>query len=326
MAVPPKLLGPSLAQVIRDYLEELRGMRRAPATLQSYGTKLAWLLGLLGDKPINTIDGSDLALVLSQLASGWPGQRPRSTTSVNQLHSTYLAFFRWAAHRGLVPGSQLRTPAPARAEASPVPAMPNDALVRLLATISQSNEPLSGRDLVAFALYASTGVRRNELLGVRVQDVDVDAFLLRIIDHKRNASFLRPMPESVARLVGRYICAGIPGRGIRPEEVLFAGRTWTMAMSGRAMDLRFRYWCSIASVPTEYSLHSLRAGLATRLYRATKDAIMVERVLGHRQRSTGSPYVQTSPEEIRIAVETAWRIIEKSLPRNWTHKKFTTAS
>lgn len=97
-------------------------------------------------------------------------------------------------------------------------------------------------------------------------------------------------------------------------------------MSGRAMDLPFRHWCSIANIPADYSLHSLRSGLATRLYKATKDALLVERVLGHRQRHTGSPYVQTSPEETRTAVETAWRSIARSLPRHWTEKSFTTAS
>ncbi len=226
-ARPPVESGAGLGEVIDEYIEELRALRRARATLQSYRTKLGWLLALVGDKPINTVSAADLAYALTALADGWPGESCRSTTTVNQLHSTFLAFFRWAAQRGFVAWVHLRMPMPARAEAAPVPAMPDDCLVRLLTAVMQSNETLSGRDLVAFVLYASTGLRRNELLNVRVQDVDMELLQLRVVDLKRNAHFSRPVPESVARLLGRYIYRGIPGKGIRPEEVLFAGQTWT---------------------------------------------------------------------------------------------------
>jgi integrase len=71
--------------------------------------------------------------------------------------------------------------------------------------------------------------------------------------------------------------------------------------------LRFEHWKKAAGLRPKFTLHSFRAGFAPRLYRATKDAVLVSNAMGHKSLSSINRYISLKENSIRSAMEKAFR-------------------
>jgi site-specific recombinase XerD len=86
----------------RDFLNSLRASRRAGSTLESYAKKLKSLEKLMGNIFLQQITSNELIRAVISLEQGYPGVRPRSGTSMNQIRSVVRTFFYWARETGRI--------------------------------------------------------------------------------------------------------------------------------------------------------------------------------------------------------------------------------
>lgn len=160
------------------------------------------------------------------------------------------------------------------------------------------------RERVIVVLGLSVGLRRAEMAGVEVGDIDLAARTLFVRCGKGGHERLLPMPTSTARMIGQYIANEAlssgplirslldPQAGIGAETVgiIFARLAYRSGVKRRARD--------------GVGAHSLRHSFASSLYEATSDVLIVRDLLGHVSLGTTEVYVRGfGMERLRAAVE-----------------------
>jgi len=156
------------------------------------------------------------------------------------------------------------------------------------------------RDEALFAVYAYTGIRRTEALGLRVEDFDPKAAALRLRITKGGGSRVLYVPKRLSRILEKYMKLHAPALASLP---LFPGRITDCPLTPRQAQQRFDLWKKRSGVNASLTIHPFRAGYATLLHKATKDLLLVARAMGHKDLSTTERYVRLDESVVREAVE-----------------------
>lgn len=151
----------AVGELVGRYVRWLRNEWGAtPATVRDYEGVLARMSIALADREPLEVTIDDLRDVIDL----WADREPRTRAKVT---SIVRAFWAWAEEQDKVPlspASKLRRP---RAPRRTAPLLPHNADARLLSSATRA------RDRVALLVLLDLGVRRSELAGVRVRDVDL---------------------------------------------------------------------------------------------------------------------------------------------------------
>lgn len=151
--------------------------------------------------------------------------------------------------------------------------------VKLRAAMPEDPSMLSARDQLMVDVLLATGIRVSSLVGLNMDDVDLDAERLWI-----RAKEARRMSVALPRALGARLVAGAA------KGPLFRSRLGTR-LGACAVQLRLAGWVAEAGIREGVSPHSLRHTCATRMYRETKALRRVQVALGHRSVMTTERYV-----------------------------------
>jgi integrase/recombinase XerD len=139
-----------------------------------------------------------------------------------------------------------------------------------------------------------TGIRLGSALGLRVEDVDLQARELVI----RCAKASRPDRLPISREVTRTLATWI---GDRTDGPLFSSRSgWSLC--GRHVQRRFRRAVEAAGITRAVSPHSCRHAFAVKMLARTGDVTLVQAALRHRSIASTLIYARTSPDRLRAAI------------------------
>jgi site-specific recombinase XerD len=172
---------------------------------------------------------------------------------------------------------------------------------------------LNLRDRAMFELAYACGLRAEELVSLRLEDVDYDAEQLRVEGKGRKTRFL-PVGEQALNAVGEYVRRGRPrlaessaarrapagGAADRGEHALF------LSKSGRRLSTsdvrrRLRRWMRHSGVEATAGAiapHALRHSYATHLLDGGADLRSIQELLGHA--SVSSTQIYTRVESARL--------------------------
>jgi integrase/recombinase XerC len=131
------------------------------------------------------------------------------------------------------------------------------------------------RDIAMMELLYASGIRRAELVGLNVSDVDLDRRLMRVIGkgNKQRTVFIN---QAAADAIRTYL-------GVRP-------RTADEALSGLTKHI---------------TPHVMRHSFATHLLENGADIMTIKELLGHESLSTTQIYTNVSLEHMRRSYEEA---------------------
>ena len=139
------------------------------------------------------------------------------------------------------------------------------------------NASFKDRDRLIVELFHYTGIRRAELLNIRVCEIDFDRKQI-LINGKGNKQRYVPFNEKLHRMLKEYIGRhGISRNLIRIKE--------------RRIDCIFEEISR--KVGFRVHPHMLRHAYASELYRKTKDVLLIKKLLGHSNIATTSRYLES---------------------------------
>ena len=135
----------------------------------------------------------------------------KSAYSLNSSISRMLAFLAWMKKRGYHPGGidLVKVPVPEIIHE----AIPDDD-IRKLFTLAESD---AWRTRILISLF--TGLRKRDVDGLRLADIDLDRMTLSVVQQKTHKAAVKPIPDVAEPLLRRYI-DGLDGG----QERLFADR------------------------------------------------------------------------------------------------------
>jgi site-specific recombinase XerD len=163
------------------------------------------------------------------------------------------------------------------------------------------------RDRALFELAYSCGLRAEELVTLRVGDLDHDGEQLRVEGKGRKTRFL-PVGEVSMAAVRLYLERGRnglvasrePGQRAEQAQALF------LSKSGKPLGTsdvrrRLRAWATHARIPGGATPHALRHSFATHLLDGGADLRSIQELLGHASVSTTQVYTRVESARLRSA-------------------------
>jgi site-specific recombinase XerD len=165
--------------------------------------------------------------------------------------------------------------------------------------------PLILRDRALFELAYSCGLRAEELVTLRVADVDHDGEQLRVEGKGRKTRYL-PVGEVAMAAVRSYLERGRNGLTSpnEPDERAEKAQALFLSKTGKPLGTsdvrrRLRAWATRARIPGGATPHALRHSYATHLLDGGADLRSIQELLGHASVSTTQVYTRVESARLR---------------------------
>ena len=163
------------------------------------------------------------------------------------------------------------------------------------------------RNKLIVELFYSTGIRRAELIGIELKDVDLGGGLLKVLG-KRNKERIIPLLPSVKSSIEAYLPARLEVVSDSEEEHLFVTGRGVKVYDRLVYDIIKNYFRGVSSKQKQ-SPHILRHSFATHLLNQGADLNSVKELLGHSSLAATQVYTHNSIAELH-------KVYEKAHPRN----------
>lgn len=154
---------------------------------------------------------------------------------------------------------------------------------------------MAARDQAILELLYGAGLRRAELLALRLRDVDAIAETVRVVGKGSKERVVPIGPEAALALQRYRQAARLPDQ---PAAPLFINKA-RKALSAAGLALIVRKYVQAARLPAGVSPHKIRHSFATHLLDAGADLRSVQTLLGHANLSTTQIYTHVTTERLQ---------------------------
>jgi integrase/recombinase XerD len=279
------------------YLEYERGLSRN--TLDAYRSDLLqyglWLRARELD-PLQVTHG-DLADFLSGLATGGEDRPAVAPATLQRKVACLRSFHRHLRREDLIsddPTAQIK--APRQGKRLPK-VLSRDEVGRLLSQ-PKGTEPAALRDRALLELMYACGLRASEATGLDLQDLDLEAGILRARG-KGSKERIVPVGGAATRALVAYLQRGRPKLvGVRHESALFVNQRG-QGLTRQGLYKIVQRHAKTAGLASRMSPHTLRHTFATHLLAGGCDLRSVQEMLGHADIATTQLYTHLSTERLR---------------------------
>jgi integrase/recombinase XerD len=207
--------------------------------------------------------------------------------------------FRWAVRKHRVPAnpaSDLDHPRPI--QKLPLALSP-DQVEQILAQ-PDVGTPLGLRDRAMMEVLYATGIRRSELAHLRVEDVDANQAIVRVVQGKGQKDRMVPIGGRALHWVRRWLDEARPALALPDDRALFVSARGIGIVPGDLTPLVGRYVRS-SGVAKHGSCHLFRHAMATALHNAGCDIRLVQAMLGHAKLDTTAIYTHVGIANLQAA-------------------------
>ena len=142
------------------------------------------------------------------------------------------------------------------------------------------------------SLIYSAGLRRSELINLKLTDIDSSRMTLHIRQSKGKKDRVLPLSVKILDLLREYF------KAYKPKEYLFEGQTGGM-YGKRSIQLVFNNALKKSGIKKQASLHTLRHSNATHLLEAGTDLRYIQELLGHKSSKTTEIYTHVSQTKLQ---------------------------
>jgi integrase/recombinase XerD len=208
-------------------------------------------------------------------------------------------WFRWMARENHIlhnPASELELPrlehrlpkhVLTAGEAEQVLAQPN------------AGDPLGLRDRAILETLYSTGMRRLELIHLKLYDLDAERGTLTIRQGKGKKDRVIPVGARAAAWIAKYVERARPQLAIEPDD-----RTVFLTNAGEAfhpdhLSEMVRDYVDAAAIGKRGACHLFRHTMATLMLEGGADIRFIQQMLGHASVSTTQIYTQVSIRQLK---------------------------
>jgi integrase/recombinase XerC len=161
------------------------------------------------------------------------------------------------------------------------------------------------RDSAILELFYGSGIRRAELLGLNISDIDERNQTIKVTG-KGNKQRIIPFTQKAKMSINRYlhIRKGIDQKIVSNENALFISEKGTRLTPSKVNTLVGKYLAGTIELKKK-SPHVLRHSFATHLLDNGADILAVKELLGHESLSTTQIYTHITVERLKKVYQQA---------------------
>jgi len=283
-----------ISDALAAYTVQLQADGRSVHTIRQVERHVRLLARWAGDPPVAELGHEHVARFLaSDVVQERAGGGARKASSANAIRSSVRGFCAFVHGAGYAATNAARLVRRARTRPPTPKALSDVDAAKLLAALADASTMLERRDRAMFVVMLRCGLRLGSTLGLDVDDVDFAAreLLLRSIKGGGEASAV--MPDDVAALLRDHV-------GQRTGGALFLG-SHGARIGARHARRRLAQWSKRAGIASTHP-HALRHTCGQRIYRRTKDVLVVASALLHRSVASAAIYARADRAAVRAAM------------------------
>ena len=272
------------------------------ATIENRRRMLAFFIVWLDERGVTR--PADVTRAMVERYQRWlfhyrkTGGDPLTFRSQAQRLLAIRAFYKWAAKERKVlynPAAELELPKVERR-------LPRAALTATEAeavlAVPDVSTSVGLRDRAMLEVLYSTGIRRAELAGLHLHDIDLERRTLLVRQGKGKKDRLIPIGGRALDWIDRYLLTARPGLAAEPDDgVLFLTVDGTVFSPDRLTQLA-RDHVEHSGVNKQGACHLFRHTMATLMLEGGADIRYVQQMLGHADISTTQIYTQVSIHQL----------------------------
>ncbi len=296
------------SDIMREFDQYLKVERNlSPATRAAYRYDLQkfkeFLIRTLGSEPsvvrVTTQAIKDYLNYLQQ-------KRHHKSATLSRTIASIRVFFDYCVQQNHIeysPAAYIHNPKLPRK----LPIYLVESELRALLSAPELSHTWGVRDYAILVLFAFTGMRRQELVGLNIDSIDFERRTARVFG-KGAKERLIPLNAIVMDALTSWL-------EVRPisadPEPLFVNR-FGKRLTGRGVyDIVKKYVRRAGIIKGKISPHKLRHTFATLLHLSEVDILEIQRLLGHASITSTQIYTHTNTQKLRSAVERLVQIADE---------------
>ena len=267
------VLVPEFEKVVRKLEQQVTLRGQSNSTLQNYIRRVAFFVVHFGKLP-EQIDPDEINEYLAGLA-----RDPKSPSRSSFKHMVYgLRYY----YRLLGMNKN----------AIALPSLKKDTKLPIVLNHQELKElfaaPTLLKQRIVLTLIYSAGLRGQEVINLKISDVDFERRTIHIRQSKYKKDRIVPLAESMAIGLKKYLKAE------NPHVWLFNGKEPDGRYSVRGLSWVIRENLKKTSIHKDVNLHSLRHSYATHLLEQGLNIVTLKELLGHAEITTTMIYLHVA--------------------------------
>ncbi len=284
-----------LTQQFCEHQQFIKGYQ--PTTIKLYRLVLGMYREQAG---ITTLDAATNESVRSFFLDGRVRRKWSASTYI-RYYANLVVFFRWCRQRGYVDTDLMAGIEVPKVPKSLPQKLTKQEAERLLEVIQ--NYPyrypfLRHRNYAMFHMFVLAGLRKKELLQLRMVDVDLENLTLFVRRGKGAKDRIVPITLTLANSLRRYLHERQRARKTCPE--FFASFNRNSGLTSEGIKLVVEQIKAASGI--KFHIHKLRHTFATLMIEGGCDIYSLSRMMGHSDIRTTTVYLSATAEHLRAQV------------------------
>jgi len=284
----------TLDELFDDYIGYLASQNYSPLTISAYRSDFRLFNRFIHEQGV--LELSEIDASVMRTYPRWLHRTGHKSTSTARRINSLRSFYKWMVDEELIDENPLRKiQVPRQAKQIPIYFRP-DELSKFL-QVPTLQHPL---DKAVIYLLVNTGLRRQEVINLTLQDIDLRSSVLNVRLGKGAKDRVIPLNDIATSALVEYL-------RVRPDvdsDSLFIGmRSARVPIGVQYLHRLFHRCLDESGVRRKgLTLHKLRHTFATRLLERGADLRTLQELLGHEDLNTTQIYVHASRERLVDAV------------------------
>jgi site-specific recombinase XerD len=259
---------------ILSFKKWMEQKRYAPNSVKTYIHQLEIFFGFHENKTPETITDSDIMRFNTEFIL----KNGLSATFQNQTVSALKQFYQFH-YNGRIISEKIERPI----KGKPLPKVfSKEDLEKFFSGITNAKHKM------AMMIIYSCGLRRSELIQLKLQHLDSKRRLMSVVDSKGKKDRVIPISERLLSKIKEYYHA------YQPKQYLIEGQTPGEPLTASSLQKVFKATLEKTGIKKVYTIHCLRHSFATHLLENGTDLRYIQELLGHKSSKTTEIYTHVS--------------------------------
>ena len=261
-----------------DYLQKLELKRYASNTIRSYVSTFEAFINYFRDKELLEIHEQDIRHYLQKLV-----QDNRSNSYINQVINSIKFYYEIVLE---MPNRFYAIERPRKEKKLPQVLSKEEVLAMIACTHNSKHRCI-------ISLLYSAGLRRSELLHLKITDIDSKRMLIRVSNAKGNKDRYTLLSKTLLSDLRIYY------KEWKPNTYLFEGQKGSIYSGSSVKEIVVRA-AKKAKIKKRVTPHALRHSFATHLLENGTDLRYIQILLGHSSSKTTEIYTRVATNSLKM--------------------------
>lgn len=255
----------------------------------------AWMLQIDGTTVLNATQ-QNISSYLDYLH-----QQGKSSATASRTLASLKNFYSYAVSTGFLETSPVTSDIHVERGEKKLPQILSGREVELLLAQPSASDPKGLRDKAMLEVMYATGMRVTELIGLNVDDVNLDLGIVKCSNNKKHRSI--PLYPAALKALGLYMREIRIGMVSDPSENALFVNVGGVRMSRQGFWKILKHYQAKAGIEKDITPHTLRHSFAVHLLENGADLGSLQELMGHSDISSTQMYTHMINQKLKTVYD-----------------------